>query len=128
LLINSKKKKSHGKSYCKNNLVEPVTHDVNDLQFKKPEGFNIHDRQIEVSVILLHSKKATFTFTSLNDSKHLEFTIKIDNHKRVTKIRKIKSTNLSFRMFSALNTKGEGVFIAGGAGVTPFSCNFWESG
>jgi predicted ferric reductase len=61
-------------------------------------------------------------YTSLNDNKQLEFTIKIyDSHNGVTRIRKLKhGDELIIRVWGAIEYKGEGVFIAGGAGVTPF--------
>ncbi|MCK7528066.1 MAG: hypothetical protein MZV64_65970 [Ignavibacteriales bacterium] len=69
-------------------------------------------------------QKRSFTFTSLNDWDHLEFTIKIYNdHNGVTK--EIGKLNVGDELiigepWGAISYKGEGVFIAGGAGVTPF--------
>ncbi len=65
-----------------------------------------------------------FTFTSLNEWKHLEFTIKIySDHKGVTN--ELGKTNkgeelILHDIFGAIQYNGPGVFIAGGAGVTPF--------
>jgi predicted ferric reductase len=53
--------------------------------------------------------------------KQLEFTNKIyDSHNGVTKIRKLKHGDVIIRVWGAIEYKGEGLFIAGGAGVTPF--------
>jgi ferredoxin-NADP reductase len=107
--------------------VEPVTHDVKRFTIQKPEGFRfIPGQATEVSVKTpaLKNEKRPFTFTSLNDNKHLEFTIKIyDSHNGVTKeLGKLKpGDELIIRdVWGAIEYKGEGVFIAGGAGVTPF--------
>lgn len=108
-------------------LVEPVTHDVKRFTIQKPEGFKFIPGQateVSVNTPALKNEKRPFTFTSLNDNKHLEFTIKIyDSHNGVTKeLGKLKhGDELIIRdVWGAIEYKGEGVFIAGGAGVTPF--------
>jgi ferredoxin-NADP reductase len=107
--------------------VEPVTHDVKRFTIQKPEGFTFIPGQateVSVNTPALKNEKRPFTFTSLNDNKHLEFTIKIyDSHNGVTKeLGKLKhGDELIIRdVWGAIEYKGEGVFIAGGAGVTPF--------
>lgn len=107
--------------------VEPVTHDVKRFTIEKPEGFNFISGQateVSVNTPALKNEKRPFTFTSLNDNNHLEFTIKIyDDHNGVTKeLGKLKpGDELIIRdVWGAIEYKGEGVFIAGGAGVTPF--------
>jgi len=107
--------------------VEPVTHDVKRFTIQKPEGFKFIPGQateVSVNTPALKNEKRPFTFTSLNDNKHLEFTIKIyDSHNGVTKeLAKLKQGDeLIIRdVWGAIEYKGEGVFIAGGAGVTPF--------
>lgn len=107
--------------------VEPVTHDVKRFTIQKPEGFKFIPGQateVSVNTPALKNEKRPFTFTSLNDNKHLEFTIKIyDSHNGVTKeLGKLKhGDELIIRdVWGAIEYKGEGVFIAGGAGVTPF--------
>ncbi|MFV8271355.1 FAD-binding oxidoreductase [Flavobacterium sp. GT2N3] len=107
--------------------VEPVTHDVKRFTIQKPEGFKFIPGQateVSVNTPALKHEKRPFTFTSLNDNKHLEFIIKIyDNHNGVTKeLGKLKlGDELILRdVWGAIEYKGEGVFIAGGAGVTPF--------
>lgn len=60
--------------------VEPVTHDVKRLTIQKPEGFKFIPGQAterSINTPALKKEKRPFTFTSLNDNKHLEFTIKI---------------------------------------------------
>lgn len=65
-----------------------------------------------------------FTFTSLPFEDHLEFTIKIyPEHEGVTnELSKLHvgDTVILKSIFGAINYKGKGTFIAGGAGVTPF--------
>jgi ferredoxin-NADP reductase len=107
--------------------VEPVTHDVKRFTIQKPEGFKFIPGQatdVSVNTPALKNEKRPFTFTSLNDNKQLEFTIKIyDSHNGVTKeLGKLKhGDELIIRdVWGAIEYKGEGVFIAGGAGVTPF--------
>ncbi|RTY86247.1 FAD-binding oxidoreductase [Flavobacterium sp. RSP15] len=107
--------------------VEPVTHDVKRFTIQKPEGFKFIPGQateVSVNTPTLKHEKRPFTFTSLNDNRHLEFTIKIyDNHNGVTKeLGKLKlGDELIIRdVWGAIEYKGQGVFIAGGAGVTPF--------
>jgi ferredoxin-NADP reductase len=70
------------------------------------------------------NEKRPFTFTSLPDDEYLQFTIKTyPSHKGVTnKLLQLKKNDelIIHEVFGAIAYKGEGVFIAGGAGVTPF--------
>lgn len=107
--------------------VEPVTHDVKRFTIQKPEGYKFTPGQateVSINTPALKNEKRPFTFTSLNDNEHLEFTIKIyDSHNGVTKeLGKLKhGDELIIRdVWGAIEYKGEGVFIAGGAGITPF--------
>ena len=65
-----------------------------------------------------------FTFTGLPSDDHLEFAIKTySDHNGVTnELRNLKAGDTLFvnDIFGAIEYKGEGTFIAGGAGVTPF--------
>jgi len=107
--------------------IEPVTHDVKRFTIQKPTNYKfIPGQATNVSVTLptLKDKKRPFSFTNLNENEHLEFTIKIyDSHNGITKeLGKLKpGDELIIRdVWGAIEYKGEGVFIAGGAGVTPF--------
>ena len=107
--------------------VEPVTHDVKRFTIQKPKGYKFTPGQateVSINTPALKNEKRPFTFTSLNDNEHLEFTIKIyDSHNGVTKeLGKLKhGDELIIRdVWGAIEYKGEGVFIAGGAGITPF--------
>ncbi len=107
--------------------VEPVTHNVKRFTLEKPKEYKFEPGQateISVNTPELKDEKRPFTFTSLKESKNLEFTIKIySDHDGVTNaLGKLESGNeLILRdVWGAIAYKGPGVFIAGGAGVTPF--------
>ena len=107
--------------------VEPVTHDVMRFTIEKPKGYKfVAGQATEISINRpeLKDEKRPFTFTSLNNETNLEFTIKIyESHNGVTKeLAKLKKDDeLIIRdVWGAIEYKGEGVFIAGGAGITPF--------
>lgn len=107
--------------------IESVTHNVKSLKVEKPKGYSFIPGQatdVAINKPDLADQKRSFTFTALNDWDHLEFTIKIYNdHNGVTKeIGKLKRGDelIIDDPWGAINYKGEGTFIAGGAGVTPF--------
>jgi ferredoxin-NADP reductase len=108
-----------------------VTHDVRSFRLEKPQGYQFTPGQAtEVSV---HQKeweeeRRPFTFTSLNDDPWLEFTIKrYADHKGVTnQLHQLSvGDELIIRdIWGAIEYKGPGYFIAGGAGITPFIAIF----
>lgn len=107
--------------------ITPVTHDVRRFRLEKPDNYHfIPGQATEVSINKPEWKeeKRPFTFTSLNEDPHLEFTIKIyEEHKGVTQqLGKLKPNDeLIVRdIWGAIEYKGPGYFIAGGAGITPF--------
>jgi ferredoxin-NADP reductase len=107
--------------------IVQITHDVKQFRVKKPEGYSfIPGQATEVSINSseLKEEKRPFTFTCLNREPYLEFTIKIyPSHNGVTKeLGKLKpGAELIIRdVWGAISYKGKGVFIAGGAGITPF--------
>jgi ferredoxin-NADP reductase len=107
--------------------VGNVTHNVLKITTKKPEQYAFTSGQAtEVSINKSgwKSKKRPFTFTCLPVDDYLEFTIKTyPTHKGVTdQLLKLKKgdTLILHDVFGAIRYKGEGVFIAGGAGITPF--------
>lgn len=106
---------------------EKVTHDTYSFVVEKPNGYTFKPGQAtEVSLLKegWEAEKRPFSFTSLPKNNHLEFTIKIyDDHEGVTKRLGNASVGDSLEIgdaWGAIEYKGEGVFIAGGAGVTPF--------
>ncbi len=111
--------------------TENVTHNVRRFTLTKPESYQFKPGQATDIVINLpewKKERRPFTFTSLNDWDHLEFTIKIySDHDGVTnELGKLKAGDelILHDIFGAINYKDEGVFIAGGAGVTPFIAIF----
>jgi ferredoxin-NADP reductase len=107
--------------------IEQVTHDVRRFQFEKPPGYTFIPGQatdVSVNSPALKNEKRPFTFTSLNSSDYLEFTIKIyTDHNGITnELGKLKpGAELIIRdVWGDISYKGKGVFIAGGAGITPF--------
>ena len=107
--------------------VKNVTHNVRSFQIAKPAGYKFEPGQAtEVSINKegWKDEKRPFTFTSLNEWPHLEFTIKMyKDHSGVTnELGTLKpGDELIIRdVWGAIAYKGEGYFIAGGAGITPF--------
>lgn len=107
--------------------TEWVTHNVRRFTIERPENYHYEPGQAtEVAINLPEWKeeRRPFTFTGLNDSENLEFTIKIyTDHEGVTnKLGKLENGDelLLHDVWGAIQYKGPGVFIAGGAGVTPF--------
>lgn len=107
--------------------TEPVTHNVRRFKFEKPAGLSFIPGQaaeISINKPKWSEEKRPFTFTGLTDWDHLEFTIKIypDHHGVTEQLGKLVPGDelIIHDVFGAIHYKGEGVFIAGGAGVTPF--------
>ena len=107
--------------------IEQITHDVKRFRVEKPEGYSFIPGQateVSINTPVLKDEKRPFTFTCLNREPYLEFTIKIyPSHNGVTnELGKLKpGAELIIRdVWGAISYKGKGVFIAGGAGITPF--------
>src|SRR6056297_3367305 len=111
--------------------VKNVTHDVKQLRFEKPDGYSFTPGQAtEVSIDKddWREEKRPFTFTSLNEDDYLEFTIKIyKDHEGVTAEldKLVVGDQLKIGpAWGAISYQGEGYFLAGGAGITPFIAIF----
>ena len=107
--------------------TEPVTHDVKRFVVERPPGYSFLPGQATmVSLDRPGWKDETrpFTFTSLNEDRSLEFTIKsYEEHDGVTRaLHKLKPGDgiMIRETFGTISYRGPGVFIAGGAGITPF--------
>ncbi len=107
--------------------IGKVTHDVVRIVIEKPAGYAFTPGQateVAINKNEWKEEKRPFTFTSLPGDDHLEFTIKTyPSHKGVTnEILNLKAGDelILHDVWGAISYKGEGVFIAGGAGVTPF--------
>jgi len=104
-----------------------LNHNVNRWVLEKPEGYTFKPGQA-TDVALdregYRDQQRPFTFTSLPDDPHLEFTIKTyPTHEGVTAaLAGLQPDDhlLVGEPFGAIQYHGEGTFIAGGAGVTPF--------
>jgi ferredoxin-NADP reductase len=111
--------------------IRNVTHNVRSYRIEKPEGYTFEPGQ--ATEISIHKdgwkdERRPFTFTSLNEWPFLEFTIKsYHDHDGVThELSKLNAGDeLILRdVWGAISYKGEGCFIAGGAGITPFIAIF----
>jgi len=111
--------------------IKHITHDVLQIVTEKPPQYSFTPGQatdVSINKNGWKDKKRPFTFTSLPDNDFLEFTIKTyPSHQGVTNelLQLGKDDELILHgVFGAISYKGEGVFIAGGAGITPFICIF----
>lgn len=105
----------------------PLTHNVRRYRLTRPAGYAFTPGQateLSIDADGFRDRKRPFTFTSLPDADHLEFTIKsYFDHDGVT--RRLWDLQPGDRLllrepWGTITYKGPGVFIAGGAGVTPF--------
>ncbi len=112
-------------------MKEFVTHNVQRFILEKPQDFRYTPGQ--ATYLALDRKnwrreKRPFTFTSLNQDKVLEFTIKgYPEHNGVTQeLHRINPGQkiIMEQPFGTINFKNKGVFLAGGAGITPFIAIF----
>ena len=119
------------KYYVRIKSIRHITHDVLRIDVEKPQKFHFSPGQateISINKEGWQNKKGPFTFTSLPHEDHLQFIIKTyPSHKGVTNelLRLKKNDELILHgVFGTIAYKNEGVFIAGGAGVTPFIAIF----
>ncbi len=107
--------------------ITPLTHDVLKIVAEKPAGLHYQPGQavdLSINKENWEEQLRAFTFTSLPDDPYIEFTIKTyPAHNGVTgQLLTLRQGDelLIHDVFGDIVYKGEGVFIAGGAGVTPF--------
>lgn len=107
--------------------VDKVTCDVLKIITEKPKGFLFKPGQateVAINKIGWRNEKRPFTFTSLPKNDYLEFIIKTyPSQQGVTyELLQLKKDDelVIGEPWGTINYKGEGIFIAGGAGVTPF--------
>lgn len=107
--------------------ISNATHDVLRIVTEKPDHFVfIPGQATEISINKPEwiNEKRPFTFTCLPENNYLEFTTKTyPSRNGVTnQLLFLKPGNelILHDVFGAIGYKGEGLFIAGGAGVTPF--------
>lgn len=111
--------------------IQKVTHDVRQYTLEKPDGYTFEPGQAtEVAIDKegWRDEKRPFTFTSLNEDDFLQFVIKsYPEHEGVTEqVGKLKMGDFLIvdEPWGTIQYKGDGVFLAGGAGVTPFIAIF----
>ena len=113
--------------HLKITAIEQLTHDVLRIVAEKPAAIRYQPGQaadVSINKEGWEKELRAFTFTSLPDDDYIEFTIKTyPQHDGVTKqllaIRKGDEL-LLHDVFGDISYKGNGVFIAGAAGITPF--------
>jgi ferredoxin-NADP reductase len=107
--------------------INKITPDVLQVRLEKPQEITFHPGQaadVSINRKDWEQEKRPFTFTSLPKDDFLEFTIKTyPDHKGVTNqlLQLAPGDELMIHdVFGDIAYKGEGLFIAGGAGITPF--------
>ncbi len=107
--------------------IEHLTHDVLHISLEKPAGLTyISGQAVDISLNKPEwkDKKNCFTFTSLPEDDDIEFVIKTypEHHGVTNELLSAKRGDevLLYDPFGDIHFKGNGIFIAGGAGITPF--------
>lgn len=107
--------------------IQHITHDVLQIVTEKPPKYDFIPGQ--ATIVSINRKAGSdmqgpFTFTSLPESDVLEFTIKTyPSHKGITnEFLQLKPNDelILHEVFGSIAYRQEGLFIAGGAGITPF--------
>ncbi|MCX5683059.1 MAG: flavodoxin reductase [Planctomycetota bacterium] len=108
-------------------MTSLVTHDVKRFIVQKPRGFKYEAGQatmVSINQPDLAENAHPFTPTSLPEDRIVEFTIKgyPEHHGLTEQLHRLKAGDslLLGPVFGTIEYKGPGVFIAGGAGITPF--------
>jgi len=115
----------------KNNVkileIKQVTHDVKCFRIEKPAGYHFSPGQatdVAINKAGMEEEKRPFTFTGLGEDAWLEFTIKRypDHHGVTEQLHQLVPGDelIIEDAWGAIEYKGPGYFIAGGAGITPF--------
>lgn len=104
-----------------------LTHDVLKIILEKPRGLEYNPGQavdFAINKPEWADQWRSFTFTSLPSDDYIEFNIKVyPSHEGVTNhLLSLKAGDeiLIGDVYGDIQYKGEGIFIAGGAGITPF--------
>lgn len=120
--------KKHIVKVLKTDFLNPG---VKRFVVKKPAGYVFIPGQataISINEPKLLNQSKPFTFTSVSQSDHLEFIVKIYvEHNGVTqKLLKVKAGDelILHEPFGTILYQGPGLFIAGGMGITPFIAIF----
>jgi ferredoxin-NADP reductase len=107
--------------------IKQVTHDVKCFKIEKPAGYHFSPGQatdVAINKAGMEEEKRPFTFTGLTGDAYLEFTIKryADHHGVTDQLHQLVPGDelIIEDAWGAIEYKGPGYFIAGGAGITPF--------
>lgn len=107
--------------------IQPINHNVLHFVVEKPHGFNFTPGQaVDVAINKdgWLEEFRPFTLTSLPEDPDFEFIIKTyPVHQGVTnELLALKANDelILGDVYGVISYKGEGVFVAGGAGITPF--------
>jgi ferredoxin-NADP reductase len=107
--------------------ITKVTHDVRGFKVEKPADYIFTSGQATEVAINKEGwteERRPFTFTNLPDDDHLEFTIKTypERNGVTNQLLRLKPGDelILHDVWGAISYKGKGLFIAGGAGITPF--------
>lgn len=116
-----------GNHILKIESIDNITHDVLRIITNKPARFDFVPGQaanIAINKSGWVKEERPFTFTNLPANNSLEFTIKTypEQESVTNELLHLKQHDelVLHDVFGAIKYKGEGVFIAGGAGITPF--------
>ncbi|MCO5232891.1 MAG: flavodoxin reductase [Chitinophagales bacterium] len=108
--------------------IKHLTHDILQIELNKPKGLQFHPGQavdFAINEPGWEKEWRSFTFTSLPEDENIEFNIKTyPSHNGVTNrllSKRIGDEILIGDVYGDIAYKGEGIFIAGGAGYTPFA-------
>lgn len=107
--------------------IDFINHNVLQIKTDKPSDFKFTPGQateLSIDQPKWKDEKRPFTFTSLPQDEFLEFTVKVyPEHNGVTDQLQTLEKGDSLCVgdaWGSISYKGPGVFLAGGAGVTPF--------
>ncbi len=115
------------KQYVRIKSIKKVTHDTLSIVTEKPDGFTFKPGQatnIAIDRKGWEEEARPFTFASLPEDDFFEFVIKTyPEHDGATdKLLDVQAGErlILSQVYGTIEYKGEGVFIAGGSGITPF--------
>ncbi len=115
------------KQYVRIKSIKKVTHDTLSIITEKPVGFTFKPGQatnIAIDRRGWEEEARPFTFASLPEDDFLEFVIKTypDHDGTTDKLLDVEEGErlILSQVYGTIEYKGEGVFIAGGSGITPF--------
>lgn len=113
--------------------IDFETHDVKRIITEKPEGYTFNPGQatnVSINTLRFRNEKRTFTFTSKPKDNVLEFIIKRYSNGITEKIHQLQAGDelIIDGTLGYFSYRGEGIFIAGGAGITPFLSIFRSLG